>query len=254
MQENHSQKSSIGPGYYSTEVRKTAHEQMNLQFYQNAIKSQPAPHGFIDDIQYNWYGKYDLLETHHGYIQWLFPIFESAGMSEESFVLGKLESRMMKGDVSVSVRIIKSYIMMLDFYGMMLTDYATGNIEINPNNYKERFRNLNEEPHNYLRISRILQSLGQLGFARYKQPWMDFVAKQLQSHKLLSNCEKSFKTFWIPLCDPSTPGYAEKTKEVPEDGYESIFFDVINDGDSDEWKNIKMELDLYPSPLKASPV
>lgn len=28
----------------------------------------------IDNIHKKWFGAYDLLEEHHGYIQWIFPI------------------------------------------------------------------------------------------------------------------------------------------------------------------------------------
>ncbi len=31
---------------------------------------------YIDDIHSEWFGNYTLLEDHHGYIQWLFPIRE----------------------------------------------------------------------------------------------------------------------------------------------------------------------------------
>ncbi len=31
---------------------------------------------FIDSIHEKWWGNYDHLESHHGYIQWLFPLRE----------------------------------------------------------------------------------------------------------------------------------------------------------------------------------
>ena len=31
----------------------------------------------VEVIHKKWFGQYTLLEKHHGYIQWLFPIFEA---------------------------------------------------------------------------------------------------------------------------------------------------------------------------------
>src|SRR5437762_640454 len=48
---------------------------INLEFYKNEIASKPDGNK-IEDIHKKWWGKYELLEEHHGYIQWLFPIRE----------------------------------------------------------------------------------------------------------------------------------------------------------------------------------
>lgn len=45
----------------------------NLLFFSNTLKSVPRG-DYIETIHQEWYGKYDILEQHHGYIQWLFPI------------------------------------------------------------------------------------------------------------------------------------------------------------------------------------
>lgn len=47
----------------------------NVDFYMN---QRPCiPDGLlIDDIHGEWFGDWDLLESKHGYIQWLFPIRE----------------------------------------------------------------------------------------------------------------------------------------------------------------------------------
>lgn len=42
----------------------------NLDFYQNRIASQPRPSATIEQMHQNWFGDYQLLEDHHGYIQW----------------------------------------------------------------------------------------------------------------------------------------------------------------------------------------
>lgn len=150
----------------------------------------------------------------------------------------------MRTDIASSVRLVKSYQLMLDFYGMELLDYATGQIGRRKSNYKDRYANLNSRGHNWLRISRILMSLGELGFVRYKTPFMDFFEHELGDHNRLANCQRSYDSFWRPLCDPNTKGYAAKTKETEEDRAESVFFEVLTAG-GDEWAKIREELDAY---------
>ena len=44
------------------------------------MKSQSFEGGdLIDEIHSRWRGQYSLLERHHGYIQWLFPLFRNNG-------------------------------------------------------------------------------------------------------------------------------------------------------------------------------
>ena len=45
----------------------------NFRFLTGQIQSQPDG-DFIDKIHTEWYGEYNKLERHHGYIQWLFPL------------------------------------------------------------------------------------------------------------------------------------------------------------------------------------
>jgi hypothetical protein len=45
----------------------------NILFFENKIPSRPQG-DFLDNILKNWWGDYDRLEVHHGYIQWLFPL------------------------------------------------------------------------------------------------------------------------------------------------------------------------------------
>ena len=165
-------------------------------------------------------------------------------MSFHSDRLEKEEAAFIRKDLRSSIRLVKSYKMMLDFYGMQLLNYETGEVG-RAKNYKSRYENLNTQGHNYLRISRMLMSLGELGFVRYKTPWMDFMQHELESSNRLVNCKRSYLNFWRPLCDPATPGYKKKTREEPEDRAESVFFDILTAG-GESWESIKRELDAYP--------
>eukprot|EP00761_Pharyngomonas_kirbyi_P008095 gb/GECH01008106.1/.p1 GENE.gb/GECH01008106.1/~~gb/GECH01008106.1/.p1 ORF type:complete len:146 (+),score=23.51 gb/GECH01008106.1/:1-438(+) len=87
----------------------------NLQFYRNEISSSPQGE-YIDEIHEKWYQNYELLENHHGYIQWLFPIRER-GLNPHAYPLQKHEIEKMKQEEEIQDRITKSYCLMLDFYG-----------------------------------------------------------------------------------------------------------------------------------------
>jgi hypothetical protein len=57
----------------------------NKRFLKGEMKSKPSG-DFIGKILANWFGNYDLLESHHGYIQWLFPI-RTQGLNYDSHPL-----------------------------------------------------------------------------------------------------------------------------------------------------------------------
>eukprot|EP01113_Clastostelium_recurvatum_P049715 TRINITY_DN9257_c0_g4_i4.p1 TRINITY_DN9257_c0_g4~~TRINITY_DN9257_c0_g4_i4.p1 ORF type:complete len:270 (+),score=49.60 TRINITY_DN9257_c0_g4_i4:110-919(+) len=197
-------------------------KQPNVQFYRNMIPSQPSG-DLIDVIHTKWCNDMDLLEDHHGYIQWLFPLFESGGMNRLSSPLTKEEARIMREDREIAGRILLSYKMMLGFYGFVLDDEATGKISRGPN-WKDRLRNFNRNSHNFLRISRILTSLSHLGFARYKRPFLMQLEVEVLSAGTLKNAQHSLVQFWRPLLDEGSPLYEAKTGETKADRVDSIFF------------------------------
>lgn len=59
-------------------------------------------------------------------------------------------------------RVLQSYRLMLDFYGMELVSEATGEVR-RGRNWEAQYANLNAYSHNYLRITRILKFLGEVG-------------------------------------------------------------------------------------------
>ncbi|CCM04122.1 uncharacterized protein FIBRA_06283 [Fibroporia radiculosa] len=116
----------------------------NLLFYTNKLRCRPD-NLYIDDVHEQWRGDYTKLEYKHGFIQWLFPIPEH-GMNYEAQPLQRHEAETMKANASVIERVIRSYRLMLDFYGMRLEDDETGLIARCSQNYKERYRNLTLPP------------------------------------------------------------------------------------------------------------
>ncbi|KAG8800764.1 hypothetical protein FRC17_006809, partial [Serendipita sp. 399] len=90
-----------------------------------------------------------------------FPIREH-GMNHASQPLQLHEIKAMRADEKVVNRLYHSYGLMLSFYGMILVDYRTGMLG-RSEAYVARYRNLCRSPHNYLRITRILKCLSELG-------------------------------------------------------------------------------------------
>lgn len=131
---------------------------------------------YIDVIHSTWKGNYAKLEVHHGYIQWLFPIREH-GMNSESQPLQLHEIEKMKADPQCMERFLRSYEMQLHFYGCVL-DRETGKLS-RGENWESQYRNLNTHSHNFLRITRILKSLGEFGFEHYKKPFLEHFIEEV---------------------------------------------------------------------------
>lgn len=165
----------------------------NLRFYRNDLPSRPEG-AYIDQIHSQWIGNYSLLESHHGFIQWIFPIREH-GMNYQAKPLQMREMAAIKADDACQARVIKSYRMMLDFYGFELVDEASGSVR-RAENFQGRFQNLSNSSHNWLRVTRIFKSLGELGFEHYKLPWLLEITNQVFVTRSLAKCQRSLVAYW----------------------------------------------------------
>lgn len=168
----------------------------NVQFYKNEIKSEPEG-DFIDVIHEKWFGKWELLERHHSYIQWLFPI-RHGGLNSHAQPMSKYETSIFKENPKMIERVIKSYEMMLDFFGMILKDKEKGIIERNNENWEKRYYFLSRSSHNYLRITRILKCFGILGLENFKLNFILFMIQEVFENKQLLETADSLINYWIP--------------------------------------------------------
>jgi hypothetical protein len=172
---------------------------LNVQFYSNKIPSVPKG-DYIDNIHKTWYRRYDVLEANHTYIQWLFPIREP-GLNAKAQKLMLHEAEAIAGDPTMSARFLRSYEMMLDFYGMQLLDRATGVVGRNPSNWKQQYSNLIAHPHNNLRITRILKCLGEMGLEHFKKPFLMHVLQEVFVTQELEALESSATNYFMgTLC------------------------------------------------------
>lgn len=166
----------------------------NLLFYTNQLPLKPDGL-LIDEIHSQWFGNYNMLENNHGYIQWLFPT-RSKSKSAECQQLQLHEIRDITADPSSHDRVLQSYKLMLDFLGIRLLDDVKGLVD-RADNWEERFANLDRSLHNALRITRILMSLGELGYEHLKYPLVEFLLKEVLKYRTLANLQDSLTTYWI---------------------------------------------------------
>ncbi|XP_005552646.3 opioid growth factor receptor-like protein 1 isoform X6 [Macaca fascicularis] len=165
----------------------------NLRFYKNKIPFKPDG-VYIEEVLNKWKGDYEKLEHNHTYIQWLFPLREQ-GLNFYAKELTTYEIEEFKKTKEAIRRFLLAYKMMLEFFGIKLTD-KTGNVA-RAVNWQERFQHLNESQHNYLRITRILKSLGELGYESFKSPLVKFILHEALVENTIPNIKQSALEYFV---------------------------------------------------------
>lgn len=149
-------------------------------------------------------------------------------MNMQSSALHKNEADYIRKDIDAAFRVVRSYKLMLNFYGIRLANMETGEVERQPDYWEARFLNLRMNSHNFLRINRILASLGHLGFNRYRRPLIEFFQTEVRApDSLIATCESSLSRFWEMALTPESKQYERKTLETAEDRVDSVFFTHI---------------------------
>ncbi|XP_068267012.1 LOW QUALITY PROTEIN: opioid growth factor receptor-like protein 1 [Nyctibius grandis] len=165
----------------------------NLRFYKNKIPFKPDG-VYIEEVLNKWKGDYEKLEHNHTYIQWLFPLREQ-GLNFYAKELTTYEIEEFKKTKEAIKRFLLAYKMMLEFFGIKLID-KTGNVA-RAANWQERFQHLNESQHNYLRITRILKSLGELGYESFKSPLVKFILHEALVEDTIPNIKQSALEYFV---------------------------------------------------------
>ncbi|XP_029357312.1 opioid growth factor receptor-like isoform X2 [Echeneis naucrates] len=166
----------------------------NLEFHLGTRISSPDGQ-YIKDFHNGWKGNYDALEEVHTFIQWLFPLQEP-GVNFYAKELTKEEIKKFLSSRIAKENLLKSYELMLDFYGIELCDKETGEVKRAPN-WRHRFCNLNTRTHNNLRITRILKCLGTLGYPHYQAPLVHFFLKETLVNQELPNVKESVLNYFL---------------------------------------------------------
>ena len=207
----------------------------NLAFYKGTLKCRPEGKT-VTEIHAEWAGDYDWLEMCHSYIQWLFPIQE-AGLNPQAQVLMKHERDAMKADAVCMHNLKKSYSMMLDFYGFTLVDDNSGAVVRRPKDeFEARFDNLNYSSHNYLRITRMLKCLGEMGLESWKGQCLAALEREIYETKFLPNCRRSYEDYWTGTVkdDGARKAIVDRYKAAPAPPKPKPYFWGNGGGDYDD--------------------
>ncbi|KAM8954092.1 opioid growth factor receptor-like protein 1 [Pelodytes ibericus] len=165
----------------------------NLRFYMNKIPYKPDG-VYVEEVLNKWKADYEKLEHNHTYIQWLFPLREQ-GLNFYAKELTSFEIEEFKKTKEAIKRFILAYKMMLDFFGLKLAD-KNGSVS-RALNWQERFQHLNESQHNYLRITRILKSLGELGYENFKYPLVKIFLQESIVENTIPNMKQSALEYFV---------------------------------------------------------
>jgi hypothetical protein len=108
-----------------------------------------------------WEWNDDELEEVHDFIQWMFPLPEPSRFNPDAPLLTDEDVAAFQGDALLQSQLRKSFERILSFLG--LSRAADGSVAEGPN-FADRIPEVWAYPnHNWLRITRILRSLCQLG-------------------------------------------------------------------------------------------
>jgi hypothetical protein len=114
------------------------------------------------------------LEAVHNYIQWLFPLPEPSAAVPNSPVLTPEDIVEFRKDAGLESALLKSFEIMLTFYGLQLAD-INGQLRVTPAaSFPARSQVwLTPYNHNFLRLTRILRCLDQLGCKRHARALLE---------------------------------------------------------------------------------
>lgn len=168
----------------------------NLDFYKGHRTASPTNYYITDLLSMR--GDYGFLENNHNYIQWLFPI-RTQGTNPYSYPTNSNEIHHFRNDGLAMSRFIMAFKVMLDFYGLRILDFENGNIGRKPN-WAARAHNIVVNPHNNLRITRILKCLGLMKLHKFQ---IGFVNCLINGYNegYLPGLKHSIEEFFIPAAN-----------------------------------------------------
>ncbi len=120
-------------------------------------------------IEEIWAWDYQRLEYVHNFIQWLFPLKHRSSVNQNAPLVNDRVIEAFTTNEQLRARLRKSLDLMLTFYGLQCVERADGNVLIaESDEYEERKPNwISPGNHNFLRLTRILVSLGLLGLEQH---------------------------------------------------------------------------------------
>ena len=147
-----------------------------LRFY----RGEGADHGgrYLEEIL-GWDDQQ--LEEVHDFIQWLFQLDEPSPVNPFAPVVTAEDRRMFQTDKVLSSNVRRSFLRMLAFYGFRLVEDNAGVRVERSENWPRRASSwLQPSNHNYLRLTRIIKSLGLLNLSEHGHALYDALAEEYQ--------------------------------------------------------------------------
>ncbi|MDO8630409.1 MAG: opioid growth factor receptor-related protein [Phycisphaerales bacterium] len=126
----------------------------------------------------------ELLEHEHDYIQWLFPLRSPSPVNPEAPTLSEQDITRFRSDDTLKARLRQSLELMLDFYGLRMSERDGVAVVGRANTFALRAENwLTPGNHNFLRITRILKSLTILGQGSLARAFLECLATIFDDHR-----------------------------------------------------------------------
>jgi hypothetical protein len=130
-----------------------------VAFYRGERADNVGRH--LDDI---WEWTPAQLESTHDYIQWLFPLDQPSQVNPSAPVVTPEARRAFEWDDTMRDRLMRSFWLMLKFYGLEHQDTPDGPVVKRGADFTARAQVwLQPGNHNHLRLTRIMKSLRLLG-------------------------------------------------------------------------------------------
>lgn len=146
---------------------------MLIPFY---LGQAPDVRGRVIDDIHRW--DHGRLESTHDYIQWLFPLTDASAFNPDAPSPGPAEIERFRHEPALRARMVRSFRVMMGFYGLKCDDKATPVRIAETPEFRERAQVwLNPGNHNFLRITRILKSLMLFGLEDYARALLAFLEK-----------------------------------------------------------------------------
>jgi len=157
----------------------TAHNSPNLFFYQD--KSAGAPSElYLKEIHEKWLGDYDTIATNSTLvIQWIFPNFFRSRVNPHASKLQEHEAETFRTDLEISQKLVKSYSIFLDFFGLKMSNLQTGELTKTDKWQKRYEETFVSNKSDFVTVRRILTFLNNVGLRKYAIQFVNFMEKEI---------------------------------------------------------------------------
>ena len=140
----------------------------------------------------------DALESGHNYIQWLFPLETKSRSYSNAPILDRATIKRFRNDGALQLHLERCFARMLDFYGLRM-DVNTLTISRAQNFNSRAAVWLTTDNHNFLRISRIIHSVGLLGLPNHSRAFLNIMQDIAQNEGAGIVNEANLR-FWRGAC------------------------------------------------------